>query len=66
MFICVDAVGQEIRGKLSGAVEAFSRKNGAAHGQHGDRSRHRTSIGDVPSSKDVVSGNKSTKRHTFT
>lgn len=48
-------VGQEIRERFSGAVEAFSRRNGSGHGLHGDHSRHRSSD-DVPSSKDVVSG----------
>ncbi|PKI78642.1 hypothetical protein CRG98_001019, partial [Punica granatum] len=44
--------GQEIRERLSGAVEAFARRNGPVHGLHGDHSRHRTSD-EVPSSKDV-------------
>ncbi|XP_041000633.1 casein kinase 1-like protein 11 isoform X1 [Juglans microcarpa x Juglans regia] len=43
------SVGQEIRERFSGAVEAFSRRNGSGHGDH---SRHRSSD-DVPSSKDV-------------
>lgn len=47
-------VGQEIRERFSGAVEAFSRRNGSGHGDH---SRHRSSD-DVPSSKDVVSSCK--------
>ncbi|XP_030463941.1 casein kinase 1-like protein 10 [Syzygium oleosum] len=46
------SVGQEIRERLSGAVEAFARRNGSGHGLHGDHSRHRSSD-DVPSSKDV-------------
>ncbi|XP_027367863.1 casein kinase 1-like protein 10 isoform X1 [Abrus precatorius] len=46
------SVGQEIRERLSGAVEAFQRKNGSGHGLHNDHSRHRSSD-DVPSSKDV-------------
>ncbi|XP_062167420.1 casein kinase 1-like protein 10 [Alnus glutinosa] len=46
------SVGQEIRERFSGAVEAFSRRNGSGHGLHGDHSRHRSSD-DVPSSKDV-------------
>lgn len=48
-------VGQEIRDRFSGAVEAFARRNGSGHALHGDHSRHRSSD-DVPSSKDVVSG----------
>nr|XP_034914578.1 casein kinase 1-like protein 10 isoform X1 [Populus alba] len=46
------SVGQEIRDRFSGAVEAFARKNSSGHAMHGDRSRHRSSD-DVPSSKDV-------------
>ncbi|KAJ9700719.1 hypothetical protein PVL29_006169 [Vitis rotundifolia] len=46
------SVGQEIRDRFSGAVEAFSRRNNAGSGYHGDQSRHRGSE-DVPSSKDV-------------
>ncbi|KAI4345816.1 hypothetical protein L6164_012908 [Bauhinia variegata] len=46
------SVGQEIRDRFSGAVEAFARKNGSGLGLHGDHSRHRASD-DVPSSKDV-------------
>ncbi|PIN03495.1 Non-specific serine/threonine protein kinase [Handroanthus impetiginosus] len=48
------SVGQDIRDRFSGAVEAFSRRNatGHGHGRHGEHSRHRTSE-DVPSSKDV-------------
>jgi casein kinase 1 epsilon len=45
-------VGQEIRDRFSGAVEAFARRNGSGHGLHGDHSRHRSSD-DVPSSKDA-------------
>lgn len=47
-------VGQEIRDRFSGAVEAFARRNGTGHGLHGEHTRHRSSD-DVPSSKDVVS-----------
>lgn len=47
-------MGQEIRDRFSGAVEAFARRNGSGHALHGDHSRHRSSD-DVPSSKDVVS-----------
>ncbi|XP_031271149.1 casein kinase 1-like protein 10 isoform X1 [Pistacia vera] len=46
------SVGQEVRDRLSGAVEAFVRRNASGHGLHGDHSRHRSSE-DVPSSKDV-------------
>lgn len=46
-------VGKEIRDRLSGAVDAFSRRNSSRHGLHHDLSRHR-SLDDGPSSKDVV------------
>ncbi|XP_051141711.1 casein kinase 1-like protein 10 [Andrographis paniculata] len=45
-------LGQDIRDRFSGAVEAFSRRNASSSGRHGDYSRRRTSE-DVPSSKDV-------------
>ncbi|KAM7462523.1 hypothetical protein LguiA_030644 [Lonicera macranthoides] len=46
-------VKRESRDRLSGAVEAFARKNGSSSGigLHGDHSRHRSS--DIPSSKEV-------------
>lgn len=46
------SVGKEIRDKLSGAVEAFSRKN-VAGTPHRDHPRHKSSD-DGPSSKHVV------------
>ncbi|XP_073137021.1 casein kinase 1-like protein 11 [Henckelia pumila] len=46
------SVGQDIRDRLSGAVEAFSRRNVSGSGRHGEHSRNRTSE-NVPSSKDV-------------
>ncbi|CAA0832187.1 casein kinase I [Striga hermonthica] len=46
------SVGQDIRDRFSGAVEAFSRRNATSSGRHGETSRHRTSE-DIPSSKDV-------------
>lgn len=52
-FGCFCPVGQDIRDRFSGAVEAFSRRNATSSGRHGEQSRHRTSE-DVPSSKDVV------------
>ncbi|KAK9292017.1 hypothetical protein L1049_019970 [Liquidambar formosana] len=45
------SVGQEIRDRFSGAVEAFSRRNTSGAGHH-DHSKHKASEG-VPSSKDV-------------
>ncbi|KHG29281.1 hypothetical protein F383_11363 [Gossypium arboreum] len=46
------SVGQEIRERFSGAVEAFARRNGSGHG---DQSRHR-SPDNVLSSKDTQPG----------
>ncbi|CAL5404064.1 unnamed protein product [Camellia sinensis] len=45
-------VGQEIRDRFSGAVEAFGRRNTSGSGFHGDHSRHKAS-NDITSSKDV-------------
>ncbi|KAL9168872.1 hypothetical protein ABFS82_04G043100 [Erythranthe guttata] len=42
----------DIRDRFSGAVEAFSRRNPAGPGRHGQNFRNKTSE-DVPSSKDV-------------
>ncbi|GAA0152335.1 non-receptor serine/threonine protein kinase [Lithospermum erythrorhizon] len=47
-----NASGQDIRERLPGAVEAFSRRNASGSGHHGEHSRHRT-LEDIPSSKDV-------------
>ncbi|XP_073309754.1 casein kinase 1-like protein 6 isoform X2 [Primulina huaijiensis] len=47
------SVGQDLRDKFSGAVEAFSRRNSSGLARHGDHLRHRTSD-DMPSSKDVL------------
>ncbi|KAK9931157.1 hypothetical protein M0R45_018449 [Rubus argutus] len=49
------SVGQDLHDRFSGAVEAFSGRNGSGHGLHGDTSRHR-STDDAPSSKNVVNG----------
>ncbi|GMP68060.1 hypothetical protein CsSME_00027806 [Camellia sinensis var. sinensis] len=46
------SVGQEIRDRFSGAVEAFGRRNTSGSGFHGDHSRHKAS-NDITSSKDV-------------
>ncbi|CAM8959304.1 unnamed protein product [Rhodiola kirilowii] len=46
------SVGQEIRERFTGAVEAFSRRNISGSGQLGEHPRHRTPE-DAPSSKDV-------------
>ena len=49
------SVGQDLHDRFSGAVEAFSRRNGSGRCLHGDASRHR-STDDAPSLKDMVSG----------
>nr|DAD36814.1 TPA_asm: hypothetical protein HUJ06_007455 [Nelumbo nucifera] len=46
------SVGQEIRDRFSGAVEAFARRNSSGIGIHGDHSKHKV-LEDAPSSKDV-------------
>ncbi|KAG5598150.1 hypothetical protein H5410_029520 [Solanum commersonii] len=46
------SVGQDIRDRFSGAVEAFSRRNASGTGKHGEYSRQKTSE-DMTSSKDV-------------
>jgi hypothetical protein len=53
-YFCL--VGQEIRDRFSGAVEAFARKNSTGHAMHRDQSRHR-------SSDDVVSSAREIKRN---
>ncbi|XP_057781551.1 casein kinase 1-like protein 10 [Salvia miltiorrhiza] len=45
------SVGQDIKERFSGAIEAFARRNASA-GRHGEPSRHRT-LEDVPLSRDV-------------
>ncbi|KAL4190351.1 hypothetical protein AMTRI_Chr07g24280 [Amborella trichopoda] len=35
------SVGQELRERFSGAVEAFTRRNGSGSGAHGDHSKHK-------------------------
>lgn len=45
-------VGQDVRDRFSGGIEAFARRNNSGH--HGEHSRHRSSD-DVPPSKEVVS-----------
>ncbi|XP_077250752.1 casein kinase 1-like protein 10 isoform X2 [Tasmannia lanceolata] len=45
-------VGQELRDRFSGAVEAFSRRNSAGSGLHGDHSKHK--ILEETSSKEVA------------
>jgi hypothetical protein len=42
-LLCVWTVGQEIRDRFSGAVEAFARRNGSTsnNNQHGEHSRRK-------------------------
>lgn len=48
------AVGDEIRDKFSGAVEAFAKRNSSGSGHHGDNnSKHRIHEDSPISSKDV-------------
>ncbi|EOA16599.1 hypothetical protein CARUB_v10004767mg [Capsella rubella] len=56
-------VGQDLRGRFTGAIEAFTRRNVSSQGALGDRSRHRSSD-DIPSSaKEVLdSRNGSTSK----
>lgn len=35
------SVGQEIRDRFSGAVEALTRRGGSGAGHHGDHSKHK-------------------------
>ncbi|KAJ4967662.1 hypothetical protein NE237_014363 [Protea cynaroides] len=49
------SVGQEIRDRFSGAVEAFARRNTSVSGLQAEQSKHKNSE-DVPSSKDVQPG----------
>ncbi|KAL5998722.1 Casein kinase 1-like protein 10 [Asimina triloba] len=55
------SVGQEIRDRFSGAVEAFSRRNITGSGLHGDHSKHKGLEDVAVSSKDV--GHDSTRAH---
>ncbi|XP_020677800.1 casein kinase 1 [Dendrobium catenatum] len=50
------SVGQEIRDRFSGAVEALTRRGGSGAGHHGDHSKHKT-LEDT-SSKEVVDSDK--------
>ncbi|XP_061352924.1 casein kinase 1-like protein 11 isoform X8 [Gastrolobium bilobum] len=51
------SVGQDIRDRLSGAVEAFSRRNSSGHGLHTDHSKHR-SLNDQPDSNRARSSSR--------
>ncbi|XP_058094612.1 casein kinase 1-like protein 10 isoform X2 [Magnolia sinica] len=47
------SVGQEIRDRFSGAVEAFTRRNNTGSGHHGDHSRNKALEDAAASSKDA-------------
>ncbi|MQL86356.1 hypothetical protein Taro_018893 [Colocasia esculenta] len=49
------SVGQEIRDRFSGAVEAFARRNGSGSGHYGDHSKHKIPETVPTSSKEAVS-----------
>ncbi|XP_010551681.1 PREDICTED: casein kinase 1-like protein 11 isoform X2 [Tarenaya hassleriana] len=46
-------VGQDLRERFLGAVEAFTRRNVKSNGVQGDGTRHRSSDGNIPSSKEL-------------
>ncbi|XP_072963520.1 casein kinase 1-like isoform X4 [Typha angustifolia] len=48
------SVGQEIRDRFSGAVEAFARRNASGSGHHGDYSKNKILEDSLVSSKEVV------------
>ncbi|KAJ6817061.1 casein kinase 1 isoform X2 [Iris pallida] len=48
------SVSQDVRDRLSGAVEAFARRNSPSNRQYGDHSRHRTLEESLSSSKEAV------------
>lgn len=48
-------MGQEVRDRFSGAVEAFARRHGSSSGQHGDNSRHKVLEDSLLSPKEAVS-----------
>lgn len=52
------SVGQEIRDRFSGAVEAFARRNALGSGYHGEHSRNRASEDLSFSAKETVSRTK--------
>ncbi|KAI3968854.1 hypothetical protein MKX01_029004 [Papaver californicum] len=54
-------VGQDIRERLSSAVDVFVRRNTTGSGSHGDHSQHKNSEG-VPSSKEVAPGTERGRR----
>lgn len=47
-------MGQEIRDRFSGAVEAFTRRNSSTSGLHADHSKHKTSEDVAAFSKEGV------------
>ncbi|XP_072956659.1 casein kinase 1-like isoform X1 [Typha angustifolia] len=52
------SVGQEIRDRFSGAVEAFARRNAPGSGHHGEHSKHKMLEEQLFSSKEVVNSER--------
>ncbi|KAJ8459210.1 hypothetical protein OPV22_032136 [Ensete ventricosum] len=51
-------VGQEVRDRISGAVEAFARRNASGSGHHGEHSKHKIPDDAHISSKEVLESEK--------
>lgn len=60
------SVGQEVRDRISGAVEAFARRNASGSGHHGEHSKHKIPDDAHVSSKEVVSLSLCEHTHTHT
>ncbi|CAL9087342.1 casein kinase 1-like isoform X1 [Musa acuminata AAA Group] len=52
------SVGQEVRDRISGAVEAFARRNASGSGHHGEHSKHKIPDDAHMSSKEVLESEK--------
>ncbi|URE37972.1 casein kinase [Musa troglodytarum] len=52
------SVGQEVRDRISGAVEAFARRNASGSGHHGEHSKHKIPDDAHISSKEVLESEK--------
>ncbi|KAJ1295194.1 hypothetical protein BS78_01G205600 [Paspalum vaginatum] len=55
-----DKVGQEIRDRFTGAVEAFARRNPGS-GRHGDHSRHKSLADSFGTSNEAVANSEKTR-----
>ncbi|KAK3153921.1 hypothetical protein QOZ80_2BG0183290 [Eleusine coracana subsp. coracana] len=53
------SVGQEIRDRFTGAVEAFARRNSGS-GRHGDHSRHKSLAESFGTSNEAIAGSEKT------